>query len=153
LNKLFLFSPLTQSVILREYICILLNQKNIQMKDAIAWFEIPVTDFARAQKFYAAVTGREVKLMPMPGVEYGVFEYDHPGGGVGGGIVKMEGFEPSANGPLVYLPGGEDLTDALGRVEPAGGKIILPKTAIGENGFMAHFMDTEGNRIALHSEK
>ncbi len=132
----------------------IINSKNkYTMKDAIAWFEIPVTDFARAQKFYAAVTGREVKSMPMPGIEYGVLEYDHPGGGVGGGIVKMEGFEPSASGPLLYLPGGEDLTEALARVEPAGGKVILPKTDIGENGFMAHFMDTEGNRIALHSEK
>lgn len=125
------------------------------MKDAIAWFEIPVTDFARAQKFYTAVTNEEITemkiLMPMGEVQYGMFQKDNEGEGVGGGIVKMEGFNPSSNGPLVYLPGGEDLSSALARVEPAGGKIIMPKTDIGENGFMAQFFDTEGNRIALHS--
>lgn len=122
------------------------------MKDAIAWFEIPVKDFERAQKFYATVTGREVKAMPMPGVKYGVFQYDNENKGVGGGIVQMEGFNPSAEGALIYLPGGDDLSEPLSRVEAAGGSIVIPKTNIGENGFMAHIMDTEGNKIALHSE-
>lgn len=125
------------------------------MTNAIAWFEIPVTDFARAHKFYSALLNEEMPTMkiPMPGgmAYYGMFKKDIPEEGVGGAIVKMEGFEPSANGSLIFLPGGEDLTEALNRVEPAGGKIIFPKTDIGENGFMAHFFDTEGNRIALHS--
>ena len=125
------------------------------MTNSIAWFEIPVTDFARAQNFYSAVMNEEMPTMkiPMPGgdADYGMFKKDNPEEGVGGAIVKMEGFEPSANGSLIFLPGGEDLNEALARVEPAGGKIIFPKTDIGENGFMAHFFDTEGNRIALHS--
>ncbi len=125
------------------------------MKDAIAWFEIPVKDFTRAQKFYSALLNEEMPTMkiPMPGgdADYGMFPKDNPEEGVGGAIVKMEGFEPSANGSLIFLPGGKDLNEALARVEPAGGKIIFPKTDIGENGFMAHFFDTEGNRIALHS--
>jgi uncharacterized protein len=54
---------------------------------------------------------------------------------------------------LVYLNGGEDLSVALLKVEKAGDKIILPKTAIGPNGFMAHFEDTEGNKTGLHSIK
>lgn len=74
-------------------------------------------------------------------------------GGVGGGIVQGDGFEPSTKGTLVYLNGGEDLSVPLSKVENAGGKIIMPKTAIGANGFMAQFIDTEGNRIALHSMK
>jgi predicted enzyme related to lactoylglutathione lyase len=71
--------------------------------------------------------------------------------GVGGGIVQGAGFEPSSTGALVYLNGGDDLSGALSRVEAAGGKIVLPKTSIGPNGFMAHFIDTEGNKVALHS--
>ena len=74
-------------------------------------------------------------------------------GGVGGGIVQGEGFEPSTKGTIVYLNGGEDLSEPLSRVETGGGKIVFPKTAIGVNGFMTQFIDTEGNRIALHSMK
>jgi uncharacterized protein len=71
----------------------------------------------------------------------------------GGGIAQGEGFEPSAKGTIVYLNGGEDLSTPLSKVEDAGGKILMPKTSIGGNGFMAHFLDTEGNRVALHSMK
>lgn len=121
------------------------------MTNAISWFEIPVNDFARAEKFYSTVIGKEIIDSPMPGVEYGMFPYEENHNGVGGGIVKMEGFNPSADGPLIYLNGGDDLGIPLSRVEAAGGKILVPKTDIGEHGFMAHFLDTEGNRIALHS--
>lgn len=65
--------------------------------------------------------------------------------------MEMEGAEPSANGVTVYLDGGEDLALPLSRVKSAGGEILIPKTDIGENGFIAHFLDTEGNKVALHS--
>ena len=68
-----------------------------------------------------------------------------------GTAAQGEGFETSTKGTIVYLNGGKDLTDSLNKVEEAGGKIILPKTSIGQNGFMAHFINTEGNRIAFHS--
>ena len=74
-------------------------------------------------------------------------------GGVGGGIVQGEGFEPSVTGSIVYLNGGDDLNGPLSKIESAGGKIVLPKTSIGQNGYMAHFIDTEGNKVALHSMK
>ena len=67
--------------------------------------------------------------------------------------MEEKGYEPSSSGALIYLNGGEDLSIPLSRVEAAGGKIIRPKTAIGANGFMAQFTDTEGNRIAFHSMK
>lgn len=86
-------------------------------------------------------------------MKYGFLPCDMQNGGVGGGIVEGEGFEPSMTGSLVYLNGGDDLSVPLSKVEAAGGKILMPKTSIGENGFMAHFSDTEGNRIALHSMK
>lgn len=121
------------------------------MTNAINWFEIPVKNFERAKKFYTTVLETEITDAPMPNVKYGVFKYEM--GGAGGGIIKAEGCNPSKDGVLIYLPGGDDLSVPLARVEAAGGTIIIPKTGIGENGFMAQLVDTEGNRIALHSMK
>lgn len=121
------------------------------MKNAINWFEIPVTDFERAKKFYETIMDTKIGEMPFPDGRYGIIAYDQEG--VGGGLVQGKGFEPSDKGTVVYLNVGEDLSVALSKVEAAGGKICLPKTSIGENGFMAHFLDTEGNRVALHSMK
>jgi len=87
----------------------------------------------------------------MPDMKYGMFAYDDDNNGVGGGIVEMEGYIPSKEGVVVYLNGGDDLSVPLARVESAGGSIVMPKTDIGENGFMAQVLDTEGNKIALHS--
>jgi predicted enzyme related to lactoylglutathione lyase len=84
----------------------------------------------------------------MPGFKMAQFPAE---GGVGGGIVQGEGYAPRADGALVYLNGGDDLSTVLDRVEEAGGQVLLQKTSIGENGFMAYFMDSEGNRIGLHS--
>lgn len=122
------------------------------MKNALNWFEIPVTDFKRAKKFYETIYDGEIMEMPFPGGRYGMLPSDMQNG-VGGAIAQGEGFEPSDKGTIVYLSSGEDLSIPLAKVETAGGKIILPKTSIGENGFMAHFIDTEGNRVALHSMK
>lgn len=123
------------------------------MNNAINWFEIPVNDFARAKKFYETILGATIQEMPHPVYKYGMLPADMQNGGIGGGIVQGEGFEPSMKGSLIYLNGGDDLSISLSKVETAGGKILLPKTAIGPNGFMAHFADTEGNKIALHSMK
>lgn len=121
------------------------------MKNSINWFEIPAKNYARAKAFYSAVLGVEINDMQHPTMKYGMLPFDMQGGGIGGGLVEGEGFEPSMTGPLVYLNGGEDLSAPLSRVEAAGGKILLPKTSLGPNGFMAHIVDTEGNKIALHS--
>ena len=123
------------------------------MANALNWFEIPVKNFQRAKSFYETVLSIEIHSMPHPSHKYGVFPADVENGKVGGGIVEGEGYEPAINGSLIYLNGGEDLTTPLSRVEKAGGKIILPKTSIGNNGFMAHFLDTEGNKVAFHSMK
>ena len=122
------------------------------MINSINWFEIPATDFARAKKFYETLFGTEIQMMSHPTMQYGILPGDMQNG-VTGGLVQGEGFEPSAKGVVIYLNGGDDLSTPLARVEKAGGKILLPKTSIGGNGYMAHFLDTEGNRIALHSMK
>ncbi len=123
------------------------------MSNVINWFEIPANNFERACKFYSTVLDGTVQEMDSPegAPKMGFLPGFEPGNGVGGAVVAGEGYEPSASGSVVYLNGGDDLAVALGRVEDAGGKIVAPKMAIGENGFIAHFMDTEGNRVALHS--
>jgi uncharacterized protein len=124
------------------------------MKNAISWFEIPTTDIERAQKFYETIF--QIKLAPLEtdNFKMRMFPLDDPMSGVGGTLVKTDGFHvPSAtDGPLIYLNGNPDVQIILDRVETAGGKITVPKTNISdEYGYMAVFIDTEGNRIALHS--
>lgn len=117
---------------------------------AISWFEIPVNDFERARAFYEAVLGRPVQTMTMGPSTMGFLSSDPDT--VGGAIVHGDGTAPSQSGTLVYLNGGDDLSGVLARVEPAGGQVAVPKTEIGNGfGFFAHFIDTEGNRVGLHS--
>lgn len=130
------------------------NQINFTyMKNAINWFEIPATDFERAKKFYETILDAKIQEMPNLEYKYGMLPADWENGGIGGGIVQGEGMEPSDKGTIVYLNGGEDLSIPLSKVENSGGKITMPKTSIGMNGFIAQFIDTEGNKVALHSMK
>jgi len=117
--------------------------------NALNWFEIPVTDVARAQKFYEKVFDIQMETMDMMGMQMVMFPSQSPKSG--GALVKSSSHKPSAEGTLVYLNGNPNLQLVLDRIEGAGGKITLPKTSIGENGFMAFFLDTEGNLVGLHS--
>ncbi len=120
------------------------------MKNTINWFEIPVADMDRALAFYSSLFDTKLELMQgMPDVTMAMLPADEEG--VGGAIVKHAQMKPSADGTHVYINGGDDLAPMLGRVEPAGGKVIMPKTSIGENGYMALITDTEGNTVGLHS--
>jgi predicted enzyme related to lactoylglutathione lyase len=124
------------------------------MNNAISWFEIPTTDIDRAQKFYETIFGISLAPMDMPGMKMRMFPLDNPMEGIGGTLVDSGGFhKPSATeGPLIYLNGNPDVQNVLGKVEAAGGKVTVPKTEISpEYGYMGVFIDTEGNRIALHS--
>ena len=124
------------------------------MKNAISWFEIPTQDIGRAQKFYEAIFGITMMPMDMPNIKMRVFPLDDMMTDVGGAIVDSGGFhKPSAtDGPLIYLQANPDVQIILDRVVAAGGSIMVPKTEISpEYGFMAVIIDTEGNRIGLHS--
>lgn len=120
------------------------------LKNSINWFEIPVSNFERAQTFYSNIYDFE-----MPDVEIGKNRFGFlpvQQGGIGGAIVKGEGYKPSVNGALVYLNAGPDLQIILDRVEKSNGSIIAPKTLIAEKlGYFALIKDSEGNRVALHS--
>jgi predicted enzyme related to lactoylglutathione lyase len=89
--------------------------------------------------------------MEAMGMKTAFFPFDMKDG-VGGCVIQGKGYEPTDKGTLVYLNGGDDLLTILNKVEKAGGKILMPKTSIGPNGFMAHFLDCEGNRVGLHSK-
>jgi len=123
------------------------------MANAINWFEIPVKNFNRAKAFYETILGATMQPMEAMGMKSAFFPADLENGSIGGCIIEGPGYELCNAGALVYLNGGENLAVILSNVEPAGGKTMLPKTAIGPNGFMAHFEDTEGNKVGLHSMK
>lgn len=120
--------------------------------NALNWFEIAVNDIGRAQKFYETVFNIKMEAMEFPGMVMRSFPGDGMNGKVGGALVKSEQHTPSGEGAVIYLNANPDLNDALGRVEKAGGKVLMPKTQISpEIGHMAFFMDTEGNALAMHS--
>lgn len=121
---------------------------------AISWFEIPVSEMDRAEKFYQAIF--DVKLTPMelPDLEMRMFPLEDPAKGTGGALVFSKDFyKPSStDGVLIYLNANPDVQQVLDKVEKEGGKIAVPKTQISEEyGYMAVIIDTEGNRIGLHS--
>ena len=123
-------------------------------KNAISWFEIPAIDLDRAQKFYETIFDITLNPMDTPNIKMRMFPLDDMMTGVGGAKVDSGGFhKPSAaDGVLIYLNGNPDVQIILDKIEAAGGKILVPKTQISpEYGHMAVFLDTEGNRIALHS--
>ncbi len=121
------------------------------MEHALNWFEIPVAEMERAQRFYGEVLGREIVRVDQGGSKVGLLPHNE--GGIGGALVQTEGYSPSDRGSLVYLRCGRDLAPALARVAEAGGTVLLDKTNIGPHGFCAQFLDSEGNRVGLHSKE
>ena len=128
-----------------------MNEKMSSATNAINWFEIPATDISRAKKFYEHIFDIKMEEMEMEGMKYAMFPFDPTKPNVAGGLAKSPMHTPGTTGAVVYLNGNPDLQNVLNRIEKSGGKITMPKTSIGQNGFMAMFIDTEGNGIALHS--
>ncbi len=120
------------------------------MQNLINWFEIPAKDFKRAVSFYKAILEVEVHEMEMFGTKMGLFPTD--GKNVSGAIVQGDDYTPSTDGVLAYLNGGKDLQNVLNKIEKNSGKVIVPKTQISpEMGYFGMFIDTEGNKMAVHS--
>jgi predicted enzyme related to lactoylglutathione lyase len=114
----------------------------------IVWCDIPVKNLDRAVKFYSQVLGLKIEKQSFPGMEFAPFPHEE---GVGGCLTASEGAQPSDHGPLVYLNCQGRLDAASAVVESNGGKILRAKHQIGPYGFRAVILDSEGNRIALHS--
>ena len=122
------------------------------MKNAINWFEIPVRDFDRAKKFYETILNYQMKTQEFGSDKLGFLPSDREA--LGGAIYHGESYKPSNDGVVIYINGNPDLAEIEKRIEPAGGKVVLSKRQISpEIGYMAIFIDSEGNRIALHSNK
>lgn len=117
----------------------------------VVWFEIPVSDMERAKKFYETVFKIDINIVDFGGLLMGWFPDQGEVNGARGTLIKQESYIPSQEGTLVYF-GCDDVQNELDRVKKAGGKIYQPKTEISpEHGCMGVFIDTEGNRVALHS--
>ena len=122
--------------------------------DTLCWTDIPVTNLDRAIKFYSAVLGKEVKKLSEGGMEYGLLPHEEQNASGclcirsdSGGVDNR----PSANGPLIYLLVEGRLDEAVEAARANGGKILRARQQIGEHGCRAVIIDSEGNRIALHT--
>jgi uncharacterized protein len=120
------------------------------MSNQIVWCDIPVLDLERAVRFYAAVLAQQIKLGDMGGTKMGVLP--HGEGDVGGCLFASSDEKPVERGILIYLNVNGRLDDAIRAVGAHGGKIVQDKHQIGPFGFRAIVLDSEGNRVALHSE-
>ena len=124
-------------------------------QNIVGWFEIPVTDMDRARSFYESVLQTEIRVMELGDLIMGWFPMLPNKSGAPGALVKHpEFYFPSdSKGVLVYLS-CPDVQVCLDRVEAAGGRVLQPKKQISEEyGYMGLLIDSEGNRIALHSQK
>ncbi len=126
----------------------LAGRQHIKLKDFISWFEIPVYDIRRAARFYGTIYNLEMEVTGNGEFAMAYFPADK---GIGGALIYGPGCVPSDTGTLVYLNAGNDLDGILGRVDLAGGRVIMPRSVISETaGSFALFIDSEGNRVALH---
>jgi uncharacterized protein len=115
----------------------------------IIWCEIYVQDMDRAKRFYESVFQVKLEELASPGIEMWAFPMTMGTVGASGALVKMDGVESGGSGTIAYFH-CEEVSVELERVVNAGGKTHKPKTSIGQYGFMALVLDTEGNMIGLH---
>lgn len=120
--------------------------------NSVNWFEIPVNDLSRAKKFYENVLQVELHEEKMGPMHMAWFPHEQNATGSGGTLVSGPGYVPSHQGTLVYFT-VPSIEDAVARLSAAGGRVLMPKMDIGQWGFISHFEDCEGNRVALHAMK
>jgi predicted enzyme related to lactoylglutathione lyase len=121
------------------------------MKNLISIVEIPTIEFPRAVTFYQTILNTSIEEINMDGILMGLFPSD--GETVSVALINSSQYKTSMDGSVVYFNAGNDLQIVLDKIKANGGKIIIPKTEISpEMGFYAMFMDTEGNKLGLHSK-
>lgn len=127
----------------------------MKKNNPVNWFEIYVDDINRARKFYETVLGREMMELPMPegmNMKMIAFPWEQGGANATGALVQMDNMKAGGNSTVVYFQ-TEDCLAEQNRIEQAGGKVLQPKFPIGEHGFCAWGIDTEGNYFGLHAMK
>jgi len=122
--------------------------------NALNWFEIPAKDITRAKKFYESVFNVKMEDMPeMMGMKMTSFPAEMGNGKVSGALVQSQMHNPSADGSVIYLNANPAIQTVIERIEKSGGKVVMPKTQISpEIGYMAFFVDSEGNKVGLHAQ-
>jgi predicted enzyme related to lactoylglutathione lyase len=132
-----------------------LKQKTMDgSANILNWFEISVNDIARAKKFYETIFSVKMDEMEMMGMKMAFFPVDDMQSKVGGGLVQGPMHKPSADGAKIYLNANAGMEGILAKITTSGGTVTVPKTLITDDiGYMAHFIDSEGNGMALHSNK
>lgn len=120
------------------------------MHTKINWFEIPAANFDRSVKFYETVFDSKLQFSDLGGSPMGLFSDGN--GEACGCVVHIAQHVAAENGTVIYLDASPSIDTVLGRIQPAGGRVVLEKTKLpSEHGYIAHFTDTEGNRLALHA--
>lgn len=141
-----------RSLLVATLLLVLLScsrEKKMQ-HNPVGYFEIPVVDLDRAVKFYSAVFGYSFERQSIDGYEMALFPSALGQAGASGALAKGDVYQPAKAGPVIYFS-TEDIAATLGRANAQGGRTLYPVTAVGKNGFVAEFEDSEGNRIALHA--
>lgn len=121
------------------------------MGNPVIWFELPAVELERAKAFYEAVFGLRLAVMAMGPRQLAFFPMAEGVPGIGGALVRDEGYAPSRDaGPIVYFSVA-DIAATLAKVTANNGRTPVPRTDIGQFGAFAHFADSEGNRVGLHT--
>lgn len=122
--------------------------------NSINWFEIPVMDMQRAKHFYQTIFSIHMEDQDMSGMPMALFPYKPGSGLVGGALVKSEMHNPNEGGIIIYLNANPSIQLVLDKIESEGATVVLQKTLISEDiGYMAFFIDTEGNKVGLHASQ
>ena len=122
--------------------------------NALNWFEIPATDINRAKKFYETIFDISMDTQEMMGMKMAFFPGEPGSGKASGGLCESASHKPSQEGSIVYLNANPNMDPVVEKIEAAGGHIAAPKMKISDDiGYMAFFIDSEGNRVALHSQQ
>ena len=119
--------------------------------NSLNWFEIPANNIERSKQFYETILDIEMESHEMEGTKMAFFPWTPDSGKATGALAQGENHKPSMEGTIIYINANPNMANVLARVEGAGGKVLVPKMSIGENGNIAFIMDTEGNNIGIHS--
>jgi predicted enzyme related to lactoylglutathione lyase len=127
-----------------------MSETTIAHGSAVTWFEIPTLDFDRARRFYGEIFETTLREEAFGAARIALFPYERPG--IGGCLDEGSASRPSAEGTIVYLDASGRLDRTLERAVAAGGRSAAPKVALPAGmGYVAHIIDSEGNRVGLHA--